>query len=147
MPVETTLLKQYSLFSDLNETQLREAAQLCGVECFFPGHTLFEEGQPGTKIFILIKGKVELLFSIGEGGPARVGLAVAGEIIGCPGLVSPYTNTATTRCLTETEVLVIDIAGLRELFEQDCPLAVSIQQHIIQSLLDCIVDLRLEVGE
>ena len=146
MTVEVTLLKQYPLFSDLNETQLREVAQLCEAECFYPGHTLFKEGQPGTKIFILVKGEVELLFTIGQEGPTRVGLATAGEIIGCPGLVPPYTNTATARSLTETEVLAIDIADLRELFEQDCPLAVSIQRHIIQSLLDCIVGLRLEVG-
>ena len=146
MTVETTHLKQYPLFGNLNETQLRAVAQLCEAECFYPGHTLFEEGQPGTKIFILEKGEVGLLFTIGQEGPTRVGLATAGEIIGCPGLVPPYTNTATTRCLTETEVLALDIAGLRELFEQDCPLMVSIQQHIIQSLLDCIVGLRLEVG-
>ena len=146
MTVEATLLKQYPLFCDLNETQLHEVAQLCEAECFYPGHTLFKEGQPGTKIFILVKGEVELLFTIGQEGPTRVGLATAGEIIGCPGLVPPYTNTAMARCLTETEVLIKDIAGLRELFEQDCPLMVSIQQHIIQSLLDCIVGLRLEVG-
>jgi CRP-like cAMP-binding protein len=146
MTVEVTLLKQYPLFSDLNETQLREVAQLCEAKCFYPDHTLFKEGQPGTKIFILVKGEVELLFTIGEEGPTRVGLAIAGEIIGCPGLVPPYTNTATARSLTEIEVLAIDIPGLRELYEQDCPLVVSIQQHIIQSLLDCIVGLRLEVG-
>ena len=146
MTVEATILKQYPLFSDLNETQLREVAQLCEAECFYPGHTLFKEGQPGTKIFILVKGEVELLFSIGEEGSTRVGLAMAGEIIGRPALVPPYLNTATARSLTETEVLAIDIADLRELSERDCPLVVSIQQHIIQSLLDCIVGLRLEVG-
>jgi len=144
MAVETTLLKQYSLFSDLNEAQLREVAQLCDAECFYAGYTLCAEGQAGANIFLLIKGEVELLFTIGEEGPTRVSLAKAGEIIGCPGLVPPYTNTATARSLTEIEVLIVDIAGLRELFEQDCSLAVSIQQHIIQSLLDCIVDLRLE---
>ena len=146
MPVETSLLRQFPFFSGLNETQLHQVGQLCEAECFYPDHTLFEEGQPGIKIFILVKGEVELSFAIGTEGPARVGQASAGEIVGCPGLVSPYTNTATARCLTETEVLAVDIAGLRELFAQDCPLAASIQQHIIQSLLDCIVGLRLEVG-
>jgi len=146
MTVDTRLLRQYPLFGSLSETQLREVAPLCEAECFYPGHTLVEEGQPGTKIFILVKGEVELLFSIGQEGPTRVGLAMTGELIGCPGLVPPYTNTATARSLTEIEVLAIDIADLHKLFEQDCQLAVSIQQHIIQSLLDCIVGLRLEVG-
>lgn len=146
MPVERSLIKQYPLFSDLSEAQLSKVAQICESECFYPDHVLFKEGQSGTKIFILVKGEAELLFAIGPEGPARVGRATTGEIIGCPGLVPPYTHTATVRCLTETEVLAVDIAGLRELFAQDCRLAVSVQQHIIQSLLDCIVELRLEVG-
>lgn len=142
-----TILKQYPLFSDLNETQLRAVAPLCKAECFYPNHTLFEEGQPGTSIFLLIEGEVEILFTIGEEGPIRVGLSKAGEIIGCPTLIWPYTHTATARSLTPIEVLAIDVVGLRELFKQDCGLAVSIQQHLIQALLDCLMDLRLAAGE
>lgn len=147
MTTEVTFLKQYPLFSDLNEAQLRAVAQLCESECFYPNHTLFEEEQPGTRIFLLIEGEVEMLLTIGEAGPTRVGLSKAGEIIGCPTLIPPYTHTATARSLTPIEVLAIDVGGLRELFKQDCGLAVSVQQHLIQTLLDCLMDLRLAAGE
>jgi CRP-like cAMP-binding protein len=144
MTVEVTLLKKYPLFADLTETQLARVAQICEAECFYPDRILFKEGQPGSKIFLLVEGEVEHLFSIGEEGPTRVALSTPGEILGCPGLVPSYTNVATARSLTQIEVLAIDTAGLRALFEHDCRLAVSIQQHIIQSLLDCITDMRLE---
>jgi CRP/FNR family cyclic AMP-dependent transcriptional regulator len=147
MTTEVTLLKQYPLFSDLNEAQLHAVAQLCESECFYPNHTLFEEGQPGTRIFLLIEGEVELLFMIDEAGPTRIGLSKTGEIIGCPTLIPPYTHTATARSLTPIEVLAIDVVRLRELFKQDCALAVSILQHLIQALLDCLMDLRLATRE
>ncbi len=147
MTTEVTLLKQYPLFSDLNEAQLHAVAQLCESECFYPNHTLFEEGQPGTRIFLLIEGEVEMLFMIDETGPTRIGLSKAGEIIGCPTLIPPYTHTTTARSLTPIEVLAIDVVGLRELFKQDCGLAVSILQHLIQALLDCLMDLRLAARE
>lgn len=66
-----------------------------------------------------------------------------GEIIGCPALVSPYTHRCTARSLTRIEVLAIDAVGLRKLFVQDCQLAVSIQQYVIQALLERIGKLRL----
>lgn len=147
MTTEVTVLKRYPLFSDLNESQLRAVAQLCESECFYPNHTLFEEGQRGTRIFLLIEGEVELLLTIGEAELTRVGLSKAGEVIGCPTLIPPFTQTATARSVTPVEVLAIDADGLRELFEQDCALAVSIQQHLIQTLLDCLMDLRLAVGK
>lgn len=147
MTTEVSLLKQYPLFSGLNKAQLRAVAQLCESECFYPNHTLFEEGQRGTRIFLLIEGEVELLVTIGETELTRIGLSKAGEVVGCPTLIPPYTQTATARSVTPIEVLAINVGGLRDLFEQDCALAVSIQQHLIQTLLDCLMDLRLAAGE
>jgi hypothetical protein len=40
-------------------------------------------------------------------------------------------------------VLAIDAVGLQKLFEEDCQLAVSIQQQVIRALLDRIGKLRL----
>ena len=125
MTAEVTLIKQYPLFGDLNEDQLQTVARLCESECFYPGHTLFEAGQPGSRLFLLIEGEVEMLLTIDEAGPTRIGLSKAGEIIGCPTLIPPFNHTMTARSLTPIEVLAIDVSGLRELFEQDCTLAVS----------------------
>jgi CRP-like cAMP-binding protein len=143
MSGELDLLHEYPLFSELSAEQLRAVSELCREECFYPDHTLFEDGRPATKMYVLVDGEVEVFFAIGESGLVRVDRIGPGEIFGCSALVPPYIHTSTARAKSQIEVLELDLPALRELFEQDPRLAVSIQQHVIQCLLLRIVDLRL----
>jgi CRP-like cAMP-binding protein len=140
---EVTFLRRYSLFAELRDEQLCLVAPIVEPMCFYAGHTLFEEDQPADKLYGLVEGKVEVLYAISAEGPARVDEMIKGNLVGCSALVSPHIYTSTARALTEVEVLAVDIAGLRELSEQDPRLMVGVQQHIIQCLLEHIVDMRL----
>lgn len=143
MSYDYAYLKNYDCLQDLDDSQLHEIAQLSEAECFYPGHTLFEDGSPGTHIYLLAKGKLEILFAIGEAGSVLVDHLSAGQVAGCPALVPPYTYRSTARSLTEVEVLKIDALGLRKLIEGDCSLGLKLQRRIVQALLDQIVDLQL----
>jgi CRP-like cAMP-binding protein len=94
-------------------------------------------------LFFLIKGKVAVLYTIGEAGQVRVDAVSGNEIIGCSALIEPYTYTATERTVTEVEVLEVDAVALRELMQRDCRLGLVLQQHIIRVLMERILDLRL----
>ena len=143
MNTDFKLLHKYPLFSGLTEEQMQAVIQVCREECFLPDVTLFEEGQPAKEIFVLVDGRVEESFTAGEAVLTPIHPTGVGEIIGCPALVPPYNQRCTARSLTRIEVLAIDVVGLRKLFEQDCRLAVSIQQYVIQALLERIGKLRL----
>ena len=137
------LLHEYPLFEGLTEEQMQEVLNVCREECFLPDAILFEEGQPAKEIFVLVEGEVEESFTAGEAVLTPIHPVGVGEIIGCPAFVPPYTHSCTARSLTQIEVLAIDAAGLRKLFAQDCRLAVSVQQFVIQALLERIGKLRL----
>lgn len=137
------LLHEYPLFSELDAEQMQAILKICREECFVPGATLFAEGQPASELFVLVEGEVEESFKAGEALLSPLHPTGPGEIIGCPALVPPYTHRCTARSVAETEVLAINATELRKLFAQDCRLAVSIQQHIIESLLQRIGKLRL----
>lgn len=143
MTIKFDLCHEYPLFSELNAEQMSAVRELCREECFYPGYTLFEEGEPATKMYVLVDGEIEVFFAIGEAGAVQVDRVGPGEILGCSALVPPYVYSATARPKTRVEVLELDAAALRELFEDDPCLAVSIQQQVIQCLLARIVDLRL----
>ena len=145
MPTDPTRLQQFSCFRELTEEQREVIAQIATEECFYSGHTLFEEGKPGTHIILIGDGHVEVLYSIGEEGPSQVDQVSEGGILGCSALIDPYTYTSTTRCLTEIEAMIIDAQALRAVMKKDCPLGFSIQKNLIQMLLDRIIDLRLGV--
>jgi CRP-like cAMP-binding protein len=137
------LCHEYPLFSELSVEQVNAVSEICREECFYPDYILFEEGQPATKMYVLVEGDVEIFFALSESGMVKVDRVGHGEIFGCSALVPPYTHTSTARAQTRIEVLEIDAAAMRELFEDDPQMAVSIQQQVIQCLSERIVDLRL----
>ena len=145
MPTDPDRLTRYACFRTLTEDQRQAVAQLAREECFYPGHTLFQDEKPGTQLYMLAAGEVEVLYSIGEEDPTRVDTVGEGEILGCSSLIDPYVYSSTAHCLSEIETLVLDAEALRKLMEEDCQIGYSIQKHIIRMLLDRIIDLRLGV--
>ena len=143
LPINPDRLTRYDCFRALTEDQRQAVAQLGEEECFYPEHVLFREGERGTQLFILDVGEVEVLYNIGDEGPARVDSVCGGEILGCSSLVEPYTYNSTVRCSTEIETLVLDAEALRKLMEEDCRIGYSIQNILIRKLLDRIMDFRL----
>jgi len=143
MNTQFKLLHEYPLFSSLTDEQMQAVMQVCREECFLPDAILFEEGRPAKEIFVLVEGKIEESFTVDEAKLCLLHPVGVGEIIGCPALVPPYIQRCTVRSLTQIEVLAIDAVGLRNLFSQDCQLAVSIQQHLIEALLERIEKMRL----
>jgi CRP-like cAMP-binding protein len=137
------LCHQYPLFRGLSDEQMHAIRKLCQEECFYPGYTLYQDGEPANTMFVLVDGEIEVSFAIGEAGLVQVDRIGPGETFGCSALVPPYLHMSTARAKTRIEVLEIDATALRELLEDDLRLAVTIQQHIIQNLLAHMVDLRL----
>jgi CRP-like cAMP-binding protein len=144
MPTVPDRLARYKCFGDLTEDQRKAVAELAEEECFYPESTLFKEGEHGRKLYLLASGSAEILYNIGEEGPARVDTVSGGEILGCSTLIEPHIYTSTARCLSEIETLVLDAEGLKQLMDEDCNLGFKIQKQIIEMLLDRIIDLRLE---
>jgi voltage-gated potassium channel len=143
MTNELDLCHEYPLFSELNAEQMSAIRKICKEECFYPDYTLFEDGEPATKLYVLADGEVEVFYAIGEAGMVKVDRVGQWEILGCSALVPPYLYTSTVRPMTRIEVLELDAASLLELFDENPRLAVSIQNQVIKCLLARIVDLRL----
>ena len=143
MPNDPYKLTQYACFRTLTKDQRQAITQLAREECFYTGHILFQDEKPGTHLYILTTGEVEVLYNVGRKDPTQVDAVGEGEILGCSSLIDPYRYSSTARCLSKIETLVLDADPLRKLMEKDCQIGYSIQKCIIQMLLDRILNLRL----
>jgi len=146
MSVQIENLQAFSFFKDLSPSKLEAIAQLCQWATFESGQLLAKEKIPGKSVFLIMEGKVEISFNIGEGGLVKVDEIGPDEFVGCSALVPPYVYNSTIRALAPVKTLSIDATGLRSLTEQDCQLAAYLYQHLLQALMDRIVLLRLGVG-
>ena len=143
MPIDPNFVGNFSCFRNISEDQKRKVSQIANLICYPPNHVIFKEGEPGKNLYFLSKGKIEILYDIGEEGQAHVETISGEEVVGCSALMEPYTYSASMRSLSEIEVLVVDAASLRELMQKDCKFGFILQQQIIKFLMIRILDLRL----
>ncbi len=73
---------------------------------FEPNEVIFHEGDVGDYLYIITKGKVEVLKLI-EGKSVPVATLCQGEYFGEMALVNQRTRSATIRCIEATDVLAL----------------------------------------
>jgi len=73
---------------------------------FEPGETVFNEGDTGDSLFMILSGRVEVRKRFGA-GPQLVGTLGPGEYFGEMALLGRRPRSATTRALTPLDVLVL----------------------------------------
>jgi CRP-like cAMP-binding protein len=93
------------LFSSLSEPELRQLIEGVTVRSLAPGEQLLREGEPGTSLFVIASGEVEVYLE----GPPRRSLARLGEgaFVGEQGLLTDSTRSASVAATTPVDVLEI----------------------------------------
>ena len=92
------------------------------------GDVLFDEGDPAKHFFVLLKGRVKL--SLGATGPVVYMVRHPGEIIGWSGLIEPHEFAASTRCLTDCDVVSVKGNELLKLMEKEPEFGLKLAQRL-----------------
>ncbi len=142
MTADPNSLRKFSCFQDLSDEQIDAIAEITTEVCYPANHVIFEEGVVGKRLYFLLKGKVEILFNVGEPTLTRIDVKEGEDLMGCSALMEPFMYAATNRSVTEVKVLEIDIPKLRELMKKDCKLALAIQQQQVNFMREYILRLR-----
>lgn len=116
------LLKHAELFEGLDETELRQIAEIGHPQSLRTGEYLFLLGEDAHAIYVVTKGTLSLCFPMLVGGNVRdisVESAKDGKAAGWSALVKPYRFTLSARATEATEVLGFSRRALLELFERE----------------------------
>lgn len=117
-------LKKCELFKDLNDEELNKLADLCTLEKRRAGETMYTQGQPGEKLYLLSKGQVSLHrnYLLHKSRVADVVVYISREtsnrrlIGGWFALVGKeHVHMCSAKCDKDSRLIVIDGAGLRNL--------------------------------
>ena len=116
---ESGLLRS-AIFEDMSADTVRE---LCGcghVLSFDADSKLFERGESGEELMILLDGVVELVIPLRVFGVSRevpMESKHAGAVVAWSALVRPYHFTLSARCATKCKVMSLGRAALFRFFE------------------------------
>jgi CRP-like cAMP-binding protein len=139
--VSTEILKSFSLFSGLSQTELAGIAKLCRQRAYESGSVIFTIGGTATDVYLLETGKVDIQieFKIHDYEVMTTVYTVGkGEIFGWSALVPPHRLTASARCEGKADVIMINGKELLEFLEKDKRIG-----YVVMKNLSALISSRL----
>jgi small-conductance mechanosensitive channel/CRP-like cAMP-binding protein len=125
----TERLSAVDIFSPLSSDELGAlASNACG-RVFAPGETIIRAGDTGASMYVVHRGSVDV--NVDQNGQTRTLKRLCeGEFFGEMGLFTGEPRTANVVATEETEVLEIDHAAMRSIFESNPDLVESLSHTI-----------------
>jgi CRP-like cAMP-binding protein len=93
------------LFEMLSSTELAHLAELAEQRRYTDGELVFEEGELGDSLYVIVRGEVEVVRRDGSGAPRPLTVLTAPEFFGEMSLIDKEYRSATVRARTEAVML------------------------------------------
>ena len=127
--IEAARLRQVPLFAGLSDEALSDLAGQLMPDKFAPGEDIVRQGDQGDKLFLIMRGEVEVVVG-DETGEQRVNTLTEGDYFGEYALLTGEDRTATVRAMTPVEVAWLDQRDFYYLVENEAPLREGIEEII-----------------
>ena len=100
-------LGRVPFFDGLTPEALAMIAEVMTEEAHAPGTTIFQYGQPGDKLYIILEGKVRISREVGGMGEEALAVLGAGEVFGEMALLDESPRSADAKAHERCRLLVI----------------------------------------
>ena len=80
--MDLALLKKAVIFSTLEEDELAAVAEICKEQSFKFGQTIFKEGEPGNRLYLISKGDVRISRQVPGSGEEALTVLKPGACFG-----------------------------------------------------------------
>ncbi|MPV37391.1 Crp/Fnr family transcriptional regulator [Georgenia subflava] len=128
--VEQNVIGTVPLFDALDEQGQAELRSLMSETTLRRGETLFNEGDPGDRLYILLDGKVKLGHTASDGRENLLAVLGPGELLGELTLFDPGPRSTTATAVAGTRMLQLEHGALMTFLESRPELA----KHMLKAL-------------
>ena len=105
--MDLPLLKKTAIFAELDDDELGRVAEICQEQRFKSGQTIFKEGEPGNRFYIIVAGDVRISRNIPGAGEEALAVLPPGS---CFGEMSVFDRSErSTDAVANSPVTVITI--------------------------------------
>ncbi len=147
--ISSELLRRYPFFSLLTDDQLKAIAMVADEKTYPKDTILLKEDTPAGKLFLLLEGDVDLIFSGGGEGAivnALVGSIAPGEVLGVSSMIEPYKFISSAKATVAIKVIEIDSSALRALCEVDAKMGYAMMRNIAVAVLERLKYTQVELA-
>jgi CRP-like cAMP-binding protein len=139
-PIEPSVLKDQPLFSELTSSELENLGAFIFEKTYQQNSTLFVEGMSGEILYMIRRGKVEILKKMAGGQEKVLATLQPGEFLGEMSLIENQPRSATARVAQEAVLLVMTKKSFQGMLEKHPPMGVKILMAFLRT---CNQRLRL----
>ena len=118
-PLTVDRLREIGLFGALSDEVLTHLIETLDQRRFTPGTVVFQEGESGHDMFVVIDGEVEVLKKSRRGRSHRVAILGPNDAFGEMSMIDVQPRSATVRALAATRLLRISSEHLDALYRHD----------------------------
>jgi CRP-like cAMP-binding protein len=130
------ILRGLPLFAGLPEGPLDDLALLCRHRRLAEGERLFEEGDAGTEVFVVISGIVRISKRVAIGGERTLATLEAGAMFGEAAIIDQEERSASASARTPVELLVVPADPMREWLIANPGMGVMVLGRLGSMMLD-----------
>lgn len=100
-------LEDFPLFADLEIRELEALAGNMLLASVHAGDIVFQEGDPGHFLALVLEGKVEIIKETDNHDSRKLGIATPGKTVGEMALIDGEHRSATCRSTTDSELALL----------------------------------------
>ena len=130
----TEILAQIDLFNSVPQTHLRRVVELGVEEQYKAGATVFGEGSPGDKFYLIVEGAVRISRMVAGMGEEALAVLHAGAYFGEMSLIDDAPRSATAVCHERCRLFVVNRRDLEDLLFVDRDLAYELLWNWVRTL-------------
>ena len=119
--MDTALIKHAAIFSDLDDDEVARIAEICSEQHFRSGQTIFKEGEPGNRLFIVSDGEVRVSRQVPGSGEEALAVLKPGACFGEMAVFDRSERSTDAIANTDCTLLTITRSDFEMLldFERD----------------------------
>ena len=132
--MDIALLKQAAIFADLDEGELQRVAEVCREQKFQGAETVFKEGEPGNRLFIIAEGEVRISRNIPGSGEEALAVLKKGSVFGEMAILDRSERSTDAIANADTLLLTISRSDFELLMDFNRDIAYKVLWAVVRLL-------------
>jgi CRP/FNR family cyclic AMP-dependent transcriptional regulator len=132
--MDLALLKQAAIFSDLDEGELARVAEICKEQRFKSAATIFKEGEPSNRLYIIAEGDVRISRVVPGSGEEALAVLKPGTCFGEMGIFDRSERSTDAIANSECTLFTISRPDFELLLDFNRDVAYKVLWNVVRLL-------------
>ncbi len=132
--MDTALLKNARIFADLEDDELERIAEICKEQQFKSAKTLFNEGDPGNRLYIIAEGEVRISRNVPGSGEEALTVLKSGACFGEMAVFDRSERSTDAIANTDCTLITISRPDFEMLLDFDRDLGFKVLWSVVRLL-------------